>query len=296
MSGSLTYLKGVLYIGTEEITAHIRSFDLDGRELDAGFSFRSPENDAASVDGLDIDDDHRLWIADGTAGRLCAYTLFGEEVAGVQSFESGKHDKGGVLGRVSDVVSFGSDDAQELIVTSAGRRRHALQRLQLGDGRTQSLRSMGRIDRAFQDLRGVFRRDEYIWACERGAGLIQIFRDGDFHNSFGLGGTPDSEFRPNAIEALEDGRMVVATGGEASALCLLDRRGRLMRVIAEAGHDEGQVTEPSDLVLVEGVDDAHTRVVAIDSEGTRVQVFTITGNCHGTFPGFAGSERSWSPE
>lgn len=296
MAGSLAYSKGVLYVGTEEKTAHVRSFDLDGRELEAGFSFRGRDGAAASVDGLDVDEDHRVWIADGTGGRLCAFTLFGEEVAGVGGFEQGRHDKGGVLGQVSDVKSYGSDDAQELVVASSGVRRHALQLLELGTGRTRSLRSMGHVDRSFRDLRGVARHDALLWACERGAGVVQVFRDGDFHFSFRLPAKASAPFLPNAIEPLPDGRLLLAQGGAASALSLLDSRGRLLSVLAGFGEGEGEVNEPSDLALAPGSDDRHSRVAVIDSEGTRVQVFNLAGDCYGTFPGFARSEASWSPD
>lgn len=301
MPGSLAYSKGVLYVGTEEKTAHVRSFDLGGRELDAGFSFRGPEDSAASAAGIALDEDHRIWVADSVGGRLCVFSLFGEEVAGVGGFESGAHDKGGLLGQVVDVVSFGSDDAQEVLVASAGSRRHALQLLALGSGQSLSLRSEGHVDKRFRDLRGIERSDaelggEFIWACERGAGRVQVFRHLDFHFAFRLPVAGGRAFLPNALRALPDGRLVLAQGGEASALLLLDARGRLLRVLAESGEAEGQVNNPTDLALVPEHSDRQARLVAIDGEGTRVQVFNLEGDCYGTFPGFARSESSWSSD
>jgi hypothetical protein len=296
MSGSLTISKGVLYVGTEEKTAHVRSFDLDGNELEAGFSFRGPGGAAASVEGLDVDEDHRLWVADGVSGRLCVFTLFGEEIAGVETFATGTHDKGGLLGSVADVVSFGSDDEQQLLVASGGRRRHALQLLELGSGRTVSLRSLGHVDRAFADLSGVARRDDLIFACERGSGRVQVFRERDFHFSFEVPLGAGRRFTPTALEALPDGRLLVAHAGAASALLLLDQSGRLERVLADSGRAEGQVSNPTDLAVELGADERQTRVLAIDEDGTRVQVFNLQGNCYGTFPGFARSETTWRPE
>jgi len=294
MAGSLCCSKGVVYVGSEEKTAHVRSFDLDGRELEASFSFRGPDDAAASVDGLDLDEDHRLWVADGTGGRLVAFNLFGEELAGVDGLAAGVHDRGGLLGRVIDVCSSGSDDAQELVVASAGARRHALQRLELGSGRTHSLRSGGQVDRSFRDLRGVARRDEWIWAAERGGGRVQVFRGGDFHFEIRLALGGSAPFLPNAVQPVDDGRLALAVGGEASAVLLLDAGGKLLRVLAEAGDGEGSVLEPTDLALAPGVDDRHQRLVVIDREGTRVQLFNLLGDCYGTFPGFARSESSWS--
>lgn len=295
MAGSLAYSRGVLYVGSEEKTAHVRCFDLDGRELGVGFSFRGAQGEAASVDGLDLDQDHRLWVADGAGGRLLCFTLFGDRVAGVECAQSGRHDKAGLLGRVVDVLSRSSDDAQELLVASGGSRRHALQVLPLGSGRARSLRSFGQADRRFRDLCGIAWQGRTIWACERGAGVVQVFRDEDYHFAFRLAGGRDGRFRPNAVAALPDGRLLVAEGGPQSALTLVDAGGRPLRCLAGSGGDEGQVLEPCDLALAPGADDRHTRVVVIDCDGTRVQVFNLQGDCYGTFPGFARSEASWEP-
>lgn len=295
MAGSLAYSRGVLYVGCEERSAHVRCFDLDGRELEAGFSFTGASGGAASVGGLDVDEDHRLWIADSVGGRLLAFTLFGDQVAGVSGAVTGEHDKTGVLGRVVDVVSRGSDDAQELLVAAGGRRRHALQVLPLGSGPPRSLRSGGRADQVFRDLCGVAWSGRKLWACERGAGRVQVFRDEDFHFEFRLQVSRGRRFLPTALAPLEDGRALVAQGGAASALTLVDAGGRVLARLAESGEAEGQVSEPADLALAPGADDKHTRVLVIDLDGTRVQVFNLCGDCYGTFPGFARSESSWEP-
>ncbi len=295
MAGSLAYKRGVLYVGSEERTAHVRSFDLDGRELEAGFSFAGEDGGAASVRGLDVDEDHRLWVADEVGCRLRAFSLFGDPLAGVPGLEGGDHDRGGVLGRVIDVATRGSDEAQELLVASGGRRRHALQVLGLGGGGARSLRSLGQVDREFRDLAGVAWEGDTSWACERGGGRVQVHRDGDFHFAFQLDVPAGRCFLPNAVAPCGDGRLVLAQGGEASALSLLDRSGRVLRVLAEGGEREGQVSEPGDVVVAPDGDDRHTRVLVIDGEGTRVQVFNLEGDCYGTFPGFACSEPSWEP-
>lgn len=295
MAGSLTYSRGVLYVGTEERTAHVRSFDLDGRELDAGFSFRGEGDGAAAVTGLAVDEDHRLWVADGTGGELRAFTLFGDQVAGVGTALPGQHDKRGVLGTLSDVATRGSDDAQELLVASGGRRRHAVQILPLGGGPPRSLRCGGQTDKRFQDVRGVHWRDEWIWVCERSRGRVQVFRDEDHHFSFEQSPLAGAPFLPTAIAALEDGRLVLACAGQGSSLRLTTASGKLLSILASPGSEEGCVQEPSDLVVVPGEDDRHTRIVVIDGDGTRVQVLNLEGDCYGTFPGFAGSETTWEP-
>ncbi len=295
MAGSLAYSRGVLYVGTEERTAHVRSFDLDGRELDAGFSFRGKEGGAAAVTGLAVDEDHRLWVADGIGGELRAFTLFGDQVAGVETAHPGQHDKGGVLGTLSDVATRGSDGIQEILVASGGRRRHAVQILPLGGGPPRSLRCGGQVDSRFRDVSGVHWLDQWLWVCERGMGRVQVFREEDHHFSFSLPSSPGAPFRPTAIAALEDRRLVLAQGGPRSAVTVLDAAGKLLHTLAPPGSEEGCVREPSDLIVVPGEDDRHTRVVVIDGDGTRVQVFNLAGNCYGTFPGFAGSETTWDP-
>ncbi|MFT7487360.1 MAG: sugar lactone lactonase YvrE [Candidatus Paceibacteria bacterium] len=293
MSGSLAYSRGVVYVGTEELTAHVRSFDLDGRELEANFSFRAAEGGPASVRGLAVDEDHRVWVADGVDGQLRAFTLFGDQVAGVESVEPGQSDRGGVLGTLSAVISRGCDELQELVIASCGRRRHAVQCLPLGSGRASSLRSTGHVDQPFNDVSGLHGRDSWLWVCERGAGRVQLFRDGDFHQALKLEMTKGARFRPNALQSLDDGRLVVAQGGAASAVLLLDPNGKLLRILAETGDEVGCVSEPTDLVVEPGADDRHTRVVVIDAEGTRVQVLNLEGDSYGTFPGFARSDPSW---
>jgi hypothetical protein len=295
VAGSLSYSRGVLYVGSEERAAHVRSFDLDGRELDAGFSFRGADGGAASVTGLAVDEDHRLWVADGVGGELRAFTLFGDQVAGVSSAQTGQHDKGGVLGTLADVASRGSDDAQELLVASAGRRRHAVQILPLGSGPPRSLRCGGQVDSLFKDVTGVAWQDSLLWVCERGRGRVQVFREEDYHFSFALPNPEGAPFQPTAVSALEDGRLVLAQGGVASAVRVLSASGKPLHVLAGTGAEEGCVREPSDLIVVPGEDDSHTLVVVIDGEGTRVQVFNLEGNCYGTFPGFAGSDGTWGP-
>jgi hypothetical protein len=304
MTGSLAYSRGVLYVGGEERTAHVRSFDLDGRELEAAFSFRGSEDGAASVSGLAVDEDHRLWVADSVGGRLLSFTLFGDQVAEVGGagesghssvFVVGDHDKTGVLGPVVDVTTRGEDDAQELLVAASGWRRHALQILPLGGAPARSLRSAGRVEQSFRDLSGVAWSGRMLWACERGAGRVQVFRDEDFHFAFSLEVNGGRRFLPTALAPLEGGRTLVAQGGEASALSLVDGAGRIIMRLAESGEGEGQVSEPGDLAIAEGEDDRHTRALVIDRDGTRVQVFNLCGDCYGTFPGFARSESSWEP-
>ncbi|MDP6539801.1 MAG: hypothetical protein QF903_07060 [Planctomycetota bacterium] len=293
MQGSLCVRDGVVFVGCEERTAHVRSFDLDGRELAAGFDFRAPDGGRAAARGLDLDEDHRLWVADDAASALRAFTLFGAEVAGVEGAPGG--DRRGELGAPVDVVSTGSDDGQELLVASAGVRRNAVQRLHLGSGRTSSLRSLGRPDERFRRVRRLARLGRWIWVTETGAGRIQVFRDGAFHFAFTLPAAGGAPCEPRAVAPLDDGRLVVAVGGAASGLLLTDASGRPTATLCGGGPGEGRVVEPNDLALESS--DAHegTRLVVIDSDGDRVQVFTLGGRCYGAFEGLRGPREEPTP-
>jgi len=293
MAGSLALSRGVVFVGTETRTARVRSFDLDGRPLEASFSFSGADGGAASADGLAVDEDRRIWVADGIGRRLLAFTLFGDRVAGVDPPEGPERDRRGVLGRVTAVASRGADDEQELLVACGGRRRHGVQRLVLGSGATSTLRSGGLLEADFHDPVGLAWEGRLAWVAERGAGRVQVFRDLDHHFDFRLTPAGGAPFCPNAVRPLPDGRLVLAQGGEASAVLLLDGSGRLLRVLAEAGAGEGQVREPSDLVVEPGADDRQTRVVVLDGEGTRAQVLNLLGDCHGTFPDLVGSGAAW---
>lgn len=287
MRGSLALRHGVLYVGTEERTAHVRAYDLDGSPLEAAFSFRGVDGGAASVDGLDVDADHRVWIADGAGGRLLGFSLVGAPLAEVGVGRTGVQDARGVLGRCSDVLSLGEDEEQCLLVASGGTRRHAVQLLPLGPGRRPlSLRPMGDQDGKFRDVRGlgVGEGGRELFVCEAGRARVQVFRDLDFHRVIQpqLGRV---NLEPNAIAVLEDERFVLAQGGEDSGLLLCSRNGRVLEVLAESGEQEGQVLDPGAVVVEPGLEDRRTRVVVIDRDGLRTQVFNLVGDCWGAFLG-----------
>jgi len=292
VQGSLCLSRGVLYVGVQAMTAHVRAFDLDGEPLEAGFSFRAPDGGRAAVSGLALDEDHRLWVADAASRSLRAFTLFGAEVAsvaGVASERGDGSDRRGELGVPVDVVTWGSDEAQELCVASGGERRHALQMLSPLTGRGASLRSLGDPNGRFRGLRRVARSGRFTWVCEPGAGRVQVFRDGEFHFQFRLPVAGGAAFEPRAVALLADGRAVLAHGGEHSALLLVDASGRLLAHLAAAGDEEGSVREPNDVVVEPGADDRATRVAVIDSDGERIQVFTLGGRCYGSFASLPGA-------
>jgi hypothetical protein len=292
MQGALALHRGLLWIGRHEKTAHVRAFDLDGRALGPGFSFRDERAGRSEVSGLAIDDERRLWVADRAAGLVRCFTVFGREVLTLgPGLDGDTRDTLGVAAAPVGVAVRGDADDLVLLVASGGRRRYALQLYELTDnapGRVAWLRSGGDPHGRFDGLRGVSWRDDHVYAAEAGAGRVQVFRDGDFHFAFRVAGRPGARFEPTAVAPLRDGRLVVAHGGANGGVLLCDRSGALLRVLAEAGSGEGQLFEPADVVVAEGGDDRETRVVVIDRDGDRVQVFTLDGRCFGAFEDLTG--------
>lgn len=283
MQGSLHLEGGVLYVGSHALTAHVRAFDLEGRRLAAGFSFRDPVRGRSSVDGLALDEDHRLWVADGAARRLRAFTLFGRELAVVGALEGTSEDRCGELGAPSDVLSLGSEREQVLVVASGGRRRHALHLLEPASGVSRSLRPLGDPLGRYGDICDLAAQGETLWVCERRARRVQVFRGGEFHYAFEpAAGRRSGE--PCALASLGDGRLALCLGGAASALLVVDGSGRTLEVLATAGEGEGRVLEPSDLAVEPAAEGRAARIFALDRDGERVQVFTPDGVCLGAFP------------
>ena len=286
MQGSLSLKRGVLYVGRHELTAHVRTYDLDGRALGTGFSFRGPDGEPARVCGLDVDDDHQIWVADGVAGGVRAFNLFGRECGG---FSSPGADARGALVGLIDLCLLERPDGDFGLVTARGQPfRHALQVFE-PDGRwVESLRPEGNPRGQFRGLRRVASDGKLIWACDARAGAVQVFRDLEFHFLFKVPVRPGGHFEPTAVAPLEDGRLILATGGTDSSLLLVDSAGRLLRVLAEAGLEAGQVFEPEDIAVEQGNGDRSTRMAVIDRDADRVQVFTVEGRCYGALEEMPG--------
>lgn len=278
MNGSLCVMRGVVYVGRHEKTAHVVLFDLDGVALPGAFSFRDPQESRAAATGLAVDDDRRVWIADTPADRVRAFHAFGREVATLEA---------GVEGPVAVAVSGGAEDL-ELVVGLGGTRPGAVLRTGPDLASPARLRSSGDPLEAFARVTDLCLLGNDLYVCEAGARRVQVFRDGEHHWSLSAAPPRHAGSEPRALDALPDGRLVVAFGGEASLLALLDASGDLVRVLATHGADDGQVLEPGGVAVIPGRGDRDTRVLAIDRDGDRLQVFTLLGRCYGAFPGLAG--------
>lgn len=295
MQGALRLHAGVLYVGWHELTARVAAFDLDGRPLETRFTFRESSTGRSSVEGLDVDDDHRLWVADGAGERLRCFTLFGREVASVGDDRRGgpPRDARGLVGTPVDVLVRGADDEQVVLVASAGVRRHAVQQLRVAQGTGASLRPLGDPDGRFQRVRSLDAFGDALAVCERGARRVQLFAGQPgtrfrFVHAFPV---PEALGEPEAVALVGDGRVLVATAGDASGLHLFDAAGRHLGALAGdelVGQEDGtaRVDQPCAVAVERGVADRDARVCVLDLDGGRVQVLSLDGRAFGSFVDF----------
>ncbi|MBK7645547.1 MAG: hypothetical protein IPJ19_21360 [Planctomycetes bacterium] len=283
MKAALASAAGVLYVLREERGARVVPYDWDGRRLGQGFAIPACPDSACDPRGLAIDGDHRVWIADRGARALRAFSVFGVEVQRLAG-PSGRSDAAGGFEQLAALAAQGVEDDLVLLAGSGGERRHALALFDAQGKLRSSLRPLGDPQGRFRGLCDLALRGRTLHACEEHAARIQVFRDGEFHYALRTGG-----FRPCAIAPLEDGRVLAAQAGEASALFLLEPDGSLARVIASEGEDEGSVSDPCSLCVEEGEDERHTRVALLDRGGERIQVFALDGRCFGSFPQASGA-------
>ncbi|HVS12247.1 MAG TPA: hypothetical protein VMS76_20465 [Planctomycetota bacterium] len=287
MQGRLSLKSGILYVGRHELTAHVRPYDLDGAPLGPGFSFRGPQGEPSALAGLDVDEDHRIWLADSVLRRVRTFSLFGREVGSWGGSREPREDARGVLRDVADLALVAGEAEPAVIVACGGWRRHAVQVFR-PDGRwAASLRPAGDPLGRFHGVRSVAARGRLAWVCEARAGRVQVFRDGEFHYLFSVPAAGGARFEPVALAPLASGQLVVACGGPHSALLLLDAGGRLVRVLAERGAETGRVLEPGD-VVAQDQEDERARVAVVDRDAERVQVFELSGRCFGAIEALPG--------
>ncbi len=294
MHGSLYFHRGVLYVGRYASTAHVRAYDLGGNALGAGFSFRGAEGGRASIRGLAVDDDRRIWIADDVAFGVRRFTQFGRELPGVVSRRPTENDAPGHLASVIGVAVGGVEREARVLIASAGRRRHALQ-LFTGEGEwVASLRPSGDPLGLFHGLVGVAVDGRTAYASDSAAGRIHVYRDGEFHFALSPSGflAPHVRFIPHAAAPVGGGRLVIAHGDEADGgLDVVDQSGRLIRSLADHGEGAGEVFIPTAVAVhLEGCD-RDTLIAVLDRDAERVQYFAADGRCFGELLGLpAGTE------
>lgn len=277
-AGSLALARATLFVGTQAKTAHVRAFDLGGRELALGFSFRDAAAGRSAVAGLAVDRDHTLWVADLPADRLRRFSVFGREIGGLGPLAGGPVLLPGSLRRPQDVEAHGDD----LVVACAGESLHAVQRFDAELGFRGRCLALGDPAQPFRGVTRVAAAGARLFVAEGLARRVQVFRGGEYHFAFQLADARGRHLEPSAVAVLEDGRALVACRAPESALVLVDAGGRTLGVLARHGEGEGHVHEPSDVVVERGEEDRRARVFVLDRDGLRLQVLTLEGRCLGS--------------
>ena len=286
--GSLCLRGGVLYVARHAQTAHVRPYDLDGRPLGPGYSFRGRGGGPIALGGIDVDSDRQVWSVDGLAGEVRAHSLFGRETAAFCGAGADFDDARGVLVGASDVALYETDEALSVLVARSGVRRHALALFTREGALSESLRPLGDPAGQFQGLVRVAQRGPWTWACEAAAGRVQVFRDFEFHFSFRIEPYSGERAEPVAVALLGDGRAVLALGHSRAALVLVDAGGRLQRVLAPRGAGHGEATDVGDVAVEDGPSERETRLAVLDSDAERLAVYNLAGQCHGVFEALPG--------
>jgi hypothetical protein len=283
--------QGVLWIARSVTIGRLAPFDVNGRRLAPGFSFRGIDGGPTQVGGLGVDDDRRLWVADAASGALRAFTAFGTEVGTIRSAGGAESDRPHAFGDPAGIAAQGVESDARLLVSRRGTRRHALQLVDAARGTVQSLRPGGEPEGCFLGLAGVALAGRLGYACETGRRSVQVFRGAEFHFRIEMPGSSrdDQAFVPRAVAGLADGRCVVGCDGpDGGALFLFDGGGRLSRCLAEGSRgdpaDASGVEGPVGIAIQEGADDRSSLVLVLDRDGERVQAFTLAGASLGSFP------------
>src|SRR5262245_4741650 len=287
MHGSLALARGLLLVGEQAKTARVRVFDLGGRALDLGFSFRDPLAGRSAVGGLAVDGDSTILVADTPADRVRRFSFFGREVGGIGAALQGAPAEPllpGLVTRPVDVEVRGDRDQGWVAIACGGERRHAVQLFDPELCFQSSLSSFGESARPFHGVCRLAAGADLLYVAEGTGRCVQVFRSTAFLFAFHLTDARGERFEPSALAPAGDGRLVVGCRTPRSALFLVDGAGRPLRTLASEGESEGAVLAPSDAVLEPGADDRHGRLFVIDRDGTRVQVFTLEGICQGSIP------------
>jgi len=284
MQGSLALSRGTLFVGTHAKTARVQTFDLGGRALAPGFTFRDARRGRSSVAGLAVDEDRGLWIADTPADRVRLFSVFGREVGGLG--EADEHGAvpllPGLISNPVDVAVQGNHDHGRIAIACGGERRHTVQLFEPDLTFVRSCSSLGRAEHSFQGVTRLAAQGERLYVAEANARRVQVFRDGEFLFAFQLTDRQGEFYQPSALAPLEDGRLVVGCRAPRSALFLVDASGRPVLELARAGEEEGCVDEPCAAVLAPAADERHASLFVMDRDGLRVQVFDLEGRCLGS--------------
>ncbi|MBM3976371.1 MAG: hypothetical protein FJ299_05205 [Planctomycetes bacterium] len=275
MNGALASRGRALVVAWPGRQARWRAFELSGRALT---EWRALPGECA---GVELDTDHRLWIADPAFARVRCVNLFGNELCTLRARASAPRDGLGTLADPRGLCCAGDGDPLRLWLVQGGLRRGAVQLFDESGRARLRLRSLGDAREPFRNARRVRAAGRYVWVLETLARRVQVFRDGDFHFAFQV--RERGEPQPlSAIALYEDGSGVVCTDGAAPGLLRIGRSGNVREALS------APVEGACDMALLDGVDPSSARVALLDREGLRVRAFDAAGVCQGEIEELAG--------
>ena len=291
--------QGVVYLAGGTDAGRVDLFDLGGRRLEGGFEVhpvaeRTGPLARVELAGLGIDDDRRLWLADGAARAVRGFTVFGQEGlrlgAPQERLVHGDPDVAGVIGIPSAVAAHGHDEDLRLLVGSAGHRRHGLHLFTTGGQLVRSLLPRGDGHGRFEGISAVAIGGVRLFAAEQRAARIQVF-EGTEH-CFDVE-PRDGRGRPVRVAALDSetgSELLLASAGttdgeQGEVLFLEERHWDRPTRIAQAGDEPGRVQGPLAVALTREEARGERLAVVADRFGTRLQLFALDGTCYGEFTG-----------
>ena len=287
MKPCIAVQQGVVFVAQGLWDGRVDLFDLDGRRLEGGFSFSALDPGPAGVEGLAVDGDRRVWIADPKGFAVRGFSVFGQEVLRLGPADRDvpkterEADRAGVLGRPAAVAAAGHAEELVLVVGSRGRRRHGVQVFGPGGVLVRSLRPRGDSHGVFHGVAAVAIAGRRVYAAERHVPRVQVFE--------GLAHWQDHVLDdPNVagvvdVDAFDDGRLALCSRGrEGGGLWLVEHGGRT-RLLVPPGHREGSVLEPTGVAFARETSGSEPLLAVIDSDGERIQLFDLEGRCFGRF-------------
>lgn len=284
---------GVLYVARGGRSLVVRCFDLAGRPLEAGFTWTPPHGGGVGVTALAVDEDRRLWVADRRAARVRLFHVFGALTHELLHPSDVHEDKAGHFARPQALFARGSSDDLELLVGSAGERRHGVQVFGPRGELLRSLRPGGEPHGRFGGITAVGAAGRFTLAAEA-RGPVHVWRDREFHFQFDpvarvggqrVGGARGTGAAVRALAVRPDGSSILAFDGGPVGLGLFDGSGHLAHVLAHGAgpHADGttSVVEPVGVCLAPPDGQGEERLAVLDRGGARLLLLDLDGSSRG---------------
>ena len=218
----------------------------------------------ADAGGVAVDHNFILYVADAYNEVVRRFTAFGKALPSlgldhVRSPGSVRRDRPGYLDRPHAVASHGDE-----VFVACGDKpmRRGVQRFSLAGELLDPLLAFGDPEGEFAAPRGVCAGPEGVFVADTLHGLVQRFTlEGRYVNHIPTAVHASSVSRPVAVQALDDGTILVIDQGDDGGLRQFEASGKFLRRVVS-------VDPISDPVGLTRDDDG--RVYVLDRDGERV--------------------------